>query len=189
MCQSTHPLEQSACTGGCCFVGLAWHGLAWHMDQDVQHSRVVHLQSLLAGHPCQTQAQPARGWQSTTCRMRVLQMHMNHTARHNQVIAPGGSCSLAAMMPASPNACLQDLAATNSSLSHRVAELELALAAAGAQGSGQAPGYDGGTCAALGGSLADPLGEKAKELRKQVGHCQARARCAPLLCWWGCLGS
>eukprot|EP00983_Pelagomonas_calceolata_P085823 1156636-Pelagomonas_calceolata.AAC.8 len=60
----------------------------------------------------------------------------------------------------------QDLAAANTSLSNKVAELEVALAVASTQGrSGPMP--DVGFNVALGGSLADPLGEKAKELRKQ----------------------
>jgi len=60
----------------------------------------------------------------------------------------------------------QDLANTNLSLNSKVAELELALAAA-RRGGGD--GAEFGVNAALGGSLMDPLGEKAKDMRRQVG--------------------
>ena len=70
----------------------------------------------------------------------------------------------------------QDLAAINASLSTKVAELEVALTAAaahasrgsGAWGSGS---VDGSLSMVLGGSVVDPLGEKAKELRRQVCAC------------------
>jgi len=85
---------------------------------------------------------------------------------------------------------MQDLATTNTALSSKVAELEVSLAAA-LRTRQDAALPAGAHALPVLGSLDDPLGEKNKELRRQVRttSCPGGALSIPVKSFYTCMRS